>query len=242
MNQRLITDNLPFVTTIAKQYVGKGLDLEDLISEGTVGLIRAAERYDESRDYSFISFAVWWIRQAIQDAIAAQSRVVRVSKKEVGQVNRINRLRAEFEQEHGRRPNINEIADGVNTTEHNVKESMRASTRQTSFDAPFSGSNPTTLLDLLSGDDEPATDYQLLIESLREDLRQAVAELRPRERTVLAAFYGIDQPEQTFAEIAARMGIKRERARQIRKKALRHLRSQTTNKHLRAYLKATALS
>lgn len=233
---RLITDNLPFVTSIAKQYVGKGIDLEDLISEGTVGLVRAAEHYDETRGYSFASYSVWWIRQSIQQAIAEQSRIVRVPASQVGTVNRINKLRAMFEQDHGRRPNINEIAESANIPEHRVKETMKASARQVSVDAPFSDNTASTLLDKLTGTDDPSTDSQLLIESLRNELRLALVHLKDRERRVLCAFYGIGEPEATLAEIGERMGITRERARQIRKKAIRHLRSKTTNKYLRSYL------
>lgn len=233
---RLITDNLPFVTSIAKQYVGKGIDLEDLISEGTVGLVRAAERFDETRGYSFVSFAVWWIRQAIQQAIADNSRAVRVPARQVGQINRINRLRAIFEQENHHRPNVNEIAEMANTTEHNVKQTMAASARNVSVDAPFSDGNPTTLLDMLADNDDLTTDYQVVLETLRTELRNAMVHLKERERNVLCAFYGIDEPEQTLAEIGQRYGMSRERARQIRKKGVRHLRSKTTSKLLRSYL------
>lgn len=236
--EKLVKDNLPFVISIAKQYVGKGLDLQDLINEGNLGMIRAAEKYDESRGYGFLSYAVWWIRQSIQQAIAEQSRIVSMPAKEVGQVNRINRLRAIFEQENERRPNINEIAEAANVTEHEVKKTMKtAGNRSVSVDAPFSGSNPTTLLDLMSGDDEDeAPDHDTIVEAIRNDIRQAIRYLSERERNVLCAFYGIGQPEMTFAEIGARYNMTRERARQIRKKALRHLRSRSTNKALRNYL------
>jgi len=233
---KLVTDNLPFVTHIAKQYVGKGLPLEDLISEGTMGMIRAAEKYDEKRNFSFVGYAVLFIRQAIQQAIADNSRAVRVPSTKVGQINRINRLRAEFEQKNERYPNINEVAESANTTEHNVKETLKASARNVSVDAPFSDSNPTTLLDMLAGDELSNTDRRTILDSLRESLETAVAQLSERERKVVSAFYGIGEPQMTFAEIGARYGFSRERARQIRKKGVRHLRSVTKNKVLRSYL------
>lgn len=235
---KLINDNIGFVISIAKQYTGKGLDMDDLVNEGNLGLIRAAEKYDESRGYSFQSYAVWWIRQAMQQAIAEQSRIVNMPPREVSEVNRINRLRALFEQEHERRPNINEIAESANVPEHRVKATMStAGNRSVSVDAPFSGSNPTTLLDLMSSDDDgDAAERQTLAQSIRDDIHDALSCLSERERNVLTAFYGIGQQEMTFAEIGQRYHISRERARQIRKKALRHLRSRSANKTLRNYL------
>lgn len=235
---KLINDNIGFVISIAKQYTGKGLDMDDLVNEGNLGLIRAAEKYDESRGYSFQSYAVWWIRQAMQQAIAEQSRIVNMPPREVSEVNRINRLRALFEQENERRPNINEIAESANVPEHRVKATMStAGNRSVSVDAPFSGSNPTTLLDLMSSDDDgDAAERQTLAQSIRDDIHDALSCLSERERNVLAAFYGIGQPEMTFAEIGQRYHFSRERARQIRKKALRHLRSRSANKTLRNYL------
>lgn len=236
--EKLVKDNLPFVISIAKQYVGKGLDMDDLVNEGNLGMIRAAEKFDESRGYSFLSYAVWWIRQSIEQAIAEQSRIVSMPAREVGEVNRINRLRALFEQENERRPNINEIAEAANVSEHDVKKTMKtAGNRSVSVDAPFSGSNPTTLLDLMSSDDEEeTTDRQTVVEAIRSDIREALRYLSDRERNVLMAFYGIGQPEMTFAEIGKRYSMTRERARQIRKKALRHLRSKSQNKALKNYL------
>lgn len=224
--EKLIKDNIGFVISIAKQYDGKGLDFDDLVNEGNFGLIRAAEKYDESRGYSFQSYAVWWIRQSIQQAIAEQSRIVSMPPKEVGEVNRINRLRAMFEQENERRPNINEIAEAANKSELEVKRTMRtAGNRSVSVDAPFSGSNPTTLLDLMtSGDEADNTDNLTAQNALRENIRESLKLLNERERNIICAFYGIGEPEMTFAEIGKRYGMTRERARQIRKKALRRMR------------------
>lgn len=235
---KLITDNLPFVTSVAKKYVGKGLDLEDLISEGTVGLVQAAERYDESRGYSFISYAVWWIRQSIQQALAGNSGTVRIPKAEASQFNKLQKLRTIFEQENERKPNINEMAESANIPELKVKQTMRASTRQFSVDAPVSRNSASTLLDILPGGVDPSTDHQLLIDAMRNEIRQALVHLNERERKVLSAFYGIDEPELTLAEIGKRLGISRERARQVRNKGIRHLRSKTTNRVLRSYLRS----
>ena len=232
---RLITANLRFVVSVAKQYQGKGLELADLINEGNIGLIHAAEKYDETRGFKFISYAVWWIRQSIQQAIAEQSHIVRVPVNKVGEVNRINKLRAIFEQQHERRPNINEIAEKANMSEHNIKDAMTASTRHFSVDAPVNDGSNSTLLDILPGGDEPS-DYQLVMESLRDEIRLALTQLKDREQNVLKAFYGIDEPEQTLAEIGDRYGMSRERTRQVREKAVRHLRSKTTNRLLRSYL------
>lgn len=236
VQENLVRTNLPFVVSVAKQYLGKGLELDDLVNEGNLGLVRAAGKYDESRGVAFVSYAAPYIRQAIQQAIAEQSRVVKVPATKVSEINRVNRLRAMFMQENERHPNVNEIAEVAQMHERNVKETLRASSRQVSVDAPFSDSNPSSLLDMLRGDDEPETDYQVTIENLRYELREAIAMLSEREQNVLRAFYGIDEPEQTFAEIGARYGMTRERARQIRKKAVRHLRSRSTNHLLRNYL------
>lgn len=224
---KLVKDNIGFVISIAKQYTDKGLDMDDLVNEGSLGLIRAAEKFDESRGYSFQSYAVWWIRQSIQQAIAEQSRIVSMPTREVGQVNRLNHLRAEFEQQNERRPNINEIAEAAQISEHEVKRTMKtAGNRSVSVDAPFSGSNPTTLLDLMTnGESADAVERQMQRESLRDGIQQALGCVSERERNVIAAFYGIGQPALTFAEIGQRYGFSRERARQIRKKALRHLRA-----------------
>lgn len=237
--EKLVKDNIGFVISIAKQYTGKGLDMDDLVNEGNLGLIRAAEKYDESRGYSFQSYAVWWIRQSIQQAIAEQGRIVSMPTREVGEVNRINRVRAAFEQENQRRPNINEIAEAASITEHQVKKTMSvAGNRSISVDAPFSKSNPTTLLDLMSADDESnATDRHTMLEAMRSDIHVALTNLSERERNVLMAFYGIGQQQMTFAEIGKRYGMTRERARQIRKKALRHLRRGSNKNTLRNYIR-----
>lgn len=232
---KLITDNLPFVTHIAKQYLDKGLSLDDLVSEGTIGLINAAEHYDETKTGTFISYAVWWIRQAIKQAIAEQAHAVRVPLNKAVQSSRINKARVAFIQQNERRPNINELAEHTNIPEHTVKDAIKATSKHVSVDAPLGEGARSTLLDLLPGS-TANTDEQALTEALRNDLQNAILSLTQREQQVLSAFYGIGQPETTLAEIANQMGIKRERARQIRDKAIRHLRSNTKNRALRTYL------
>lgn len=233
--ERLTKANLRFVVSVAKQYQNQGMSLPDLINEGNVGLIKAAEKFDETRGFKFISYAVWWIRQSILQAIAEQSRIVRLPLNQVGQVNRINKLKAEFEQEFERNPNINEIAEFVNLPEGKVKEAMSVSSKHVSVDAPFSDGDANSLLDVIP-DNSPNTDNSLILESLREEIRRALTLLKERERNVIKAFYGIDEPEMTLEEIGAKYNLTRERVRQIREKGIRRLRSATQNKLLRSYL------
>ncbi len=232
---KLVTANLRLVVSVAKKYQGKGLRLPDLINEGNIGLLRAAERYDVSRGVPFAAFATNSIRQAIELAVAEQSRVVVMPSDEVAQINRLNGLRSAFEQEHGVKPNINEMAEASRMTESEVKHHMKGSARQYSVDAPMHYGAPVTLLDILAAD-EPPTDNETAVIAAREEIKRVVALLDDRERNVVRAFYGIGEPEQTFAEIGARYGFSRERARQIRKKALRHMRAKTKNRFLRSYL------
>lgn len=232
----LITSNLNVVINIARQYTDKGVELADLINEGNIGLIGAVERFDASRGVRFVPFASRNIRDAIKRAIASQGRTVSVPEKDVTKVNRINRLRAIFEQENERRPNVNEIADKAGMDEPHVMSVMKASTRNMSVDAPIKEGSQTTLVDKLRDPDEPDTDDLTTIEALRDEIRRSVTLLHQRERQVLSAYFGIDQEEMTLAEIGKKYGYSRERARQIRKKGLRHMRSVTRNKALRSYL------
>ena len=233
---KLTKANLRFVVSVAKQSQNQGLSLSDLINEGNLGLIKAAEKFDETRGFKFISYAVWWIRQAILQAIAEQSRIVRLPLNQVGSVNKINRLLNKFEQENERRPSVDEISEQIDLPEDKVGEAMLANTRHVSVDAPFIDGEDNSLLDILVNDDAPMADRQLVLESLREEISNVLNTLSDRERCVIKAFYGIGEPEMTLEEIGNKYGLTRERVRQIKEKAIRHLRSNTKNKLLKAYL------
>ena len=234
--ERLTKANLRFVVSVAKQYQNQGLSLPDLINEGNLGLIKAAEKFDETRGFKFISYAVWWIRQSILQAIAEQSRIVRLPLNQVGSVNKINRMLSKFEQENERRPSLEEISEGTNLPEEKVDEAMSANTRHVSVDAPFSESDEGSLLDVLINDTSPTADKQLVNESLQAEIKQALSILNERERNVIEAFFGINSPEMTLEEIGVKYGLTRERVRQIKEKAIRRLREGTKNKMLKAYL------
>lgn len=234
--ERLTRANLRFVVSVAKQYQNQGLSLPDLINEGNLGLIKAAEKFDETRGFKFISYAVWWIRQSILQAIAEQSRIVRLPLNQVGSVNKINRMLNKFEQENERRPSIEEISQETNLPEEKVDEAMSANTRHVSVDAPFSEGDEGSLLDILVNDNSPMADRQLVVESLQAEIKQALRILNDRERNVIEAFFGINGPELTLEEIGEKYGLTRERVRQIKEKAIRRLREGTKNKMLKAYL------
>lgn len=234
--ERLTRANLRFVVSVAKQYQNQGLSLPDLINEGNLGLIKAAEKFDETRGFKFISYAVWWIRQSILQAIAEQSRIVRLPLNQVGSVNKINRMLSKFEQEYERRPSIEEISQETNLPEEKVDEAMSANTRHVSVDAPFSDGDEGSLLDILINESSPMADRQLVFESLQAEIKQALRILNERERNVVEAFFGINGPELTLEEIGEKYGLTRERVRQIKEKAIRRLREGTKNKMLKAYL------
>lgn len=234
--EKLTKANLRFVVSVAKQYQNQGLSLADLINEGNLGLIKAAEKFDETRGFKFISYAVWWIRQSILQAIAEQSRIVRLPLNQVGSVNKINRELNKFEQENERRPSVDEIADRVDIPQEKIVDAMKATGRHVSVDAPFTNGEENSLLDILPNDDAPQADKALVMESLREEISRALKTLNERERNVIKAFYGINQPEMTLEEIGNKYGLTRERVRQIREKAIRHLRNNTKSKILKAYL------
>ena len=234
--ERLTKANLRFVVSVAKQYQNQGLSLPDLINEGNMGLIKAAEKYDETRGFTFISYAVWWIRQSSLHAIAEQGRIVRLPLNQVGSVNKINRMLSKFEQENERRPSVEEISQVTNLPEEKVDEAMAANTRHVSVDAPFSEGDESSLLDVLVNDSSPTADRQLFLESLQAEIRQVLRILNERERNVITAFFGIDGPELTLEEIGEKYGLTRERVRQIKEKAIRRLREGTNNKILKAYL------
>lgn len=234
--QKLTRANLRFVVSVAKQYQHQGLSLPDLINEGNIGLIKAAEKFDDTRGFKFISYAVWWIRQSIMQALADQSRLVRLPLNQVGSVNKINKISNKFEQEFERKPSIAEIAEEINLSQERVSDAIKGNNRHVSMDAPLTDGNDNGLADLLQGNEGPDIDTHLLLESLREELKLALNILDERERIVIEAFYGINQPEMTLQEIGAKKGLTRERARQIREKAIRKLRKNTQNKLLKSYL------
>ena len=234
--ERLTKANLRFVVSVAKQYQNQGLSLPDLINEGNLGLIKAAEKFDETRGFKFISYAVWWIRQSILQAIAEQSRIVRLPLNQVGAVNKINREVNRFEQENERRPSAEELSEKVDLPEDKIDDALHVSGHHVSVDAPFVDGEDNSLLDVLVNDDAPMADRQLVMESLRAEIKNALLMLNDRERKVIEAFFGIDQPEMTLEEIGTKYGLTRERVRQIKEKAIRRLRGNTKNKMLKAYL------
>ena len=234
--ERLTRANLRFVVSVAKQYQNQGLSLPDLINEGNVGLIKAAEKFDETRGFKFISYAVWWIRQSILQAIAEQSRIVRLPLNQVGSVNKINRELNKFEQEHERRPSVEEIADRIDLPEDKIEEAMKANNRHVSMDAPFVDGEDNSLLDVLADNNMPMADKALVQESLRKEIDRAIELLNDREQKVVRAFFGIGSPEMTLEEIGDKYNLTRERVRQIKEKAIRRLRHNTKNKLLKTYL------
>ena len=234
--EKLTKANLRFVVSVAKQYQNQGLSLSDLINEGNLGLIKAAEKFDEKRGFKFISYAVWWIRQSILQAIAEHSRIVRLPLNQVGSVNKINKMLNKFEQENERRPSINEIAEGVDLPEDKIEDAMKVQARHVSVDAPFADGDNNSLLDVLPNEDAAMADKMLLLESLRDDIKRALQILNDRERKIIEAFFGIDQPEMTLEEIGTKYGLTRERVRQIKEKAIRRLRNNTKSRLLRSYL------
>ena len=234
--ERLTRANLRFVVSVAKQYQNQGLSLPDLINEGNVGLIKAAEKFDETRGFKFISYAVWWIRQSILQAIAEQSRIVRLPLNQVGSVNKINRELNKFEQEHERRPSVDEIADRIDLPEEKIEEAMKANNRHVSMDAPFVDGEDNSLLDVLADNNMPMADKALVQESLRKEIDRAIELLNDREQKVVRAFFGIGSPEMTLEEIGDKYNLTRERVRQIKEKAIRRLRHNTKSKLLKSYL------
>lgn len=234
--EKLTKTNLRFVVSVAKQYQNQGLSLPDLINEGNMGLIKAAEKFDETRGFKFISYAVWWIRQSILQAIAEQSRIVRLPLNQVGSVNKINRMLNKFEQENERRPSIDEIADSVDLPEDKIEDALKVNTRHVSVDAPFADGDDNSLIDILPNSDAPMADKALVMESLREEISRALRTLNERERNIIECFFGINNPEMTLEEIGDKFGLTRERVRQIKEKAIRRLRHNTKNRVLKAYL------
>lgn len=234
--ESLTKANLRFVVSVAKQYQNQGLSLLDLINEGNMGLIRAAEKFDETRGFKFISYAVWWIRQSIQQAITDQSRLIRVPTNQVGSANKIRRFVNKFEQENERMPNLSELMDEIDLSESKLKEVMNAGGKQISMDAPMSNEDGSNLLEILPNTETPNTDNLLVQESLKEEIGRSLEKLGERDRNILKAFFGIGQPEMTLEEIGEKYNLTRERVRQLKEKAIRRLRHDANSKRLKSFL------
>lgn len=233
--ERLVRANLRFVVSVAKQYQNQGLELMDLISEGNVGLQKAAQKFDETRGFKFISYAVWWIRQSILQALAEQSRIVRLPLNQVGSINKIRKVLNKFEQENMRAPSVEELAKELDVAPEKIAETMKVSGRQVSVDAPFQEGEDNSLLDVLTNNDSPATDEGLNRDSLSTEVERALMQLHDRERQILKLFFGIGCQEMTLEEIGVKFDLTRERVRQIKEKAIRRLKSSKSDL-LKGYL------
>ena len=234
--EKLTKANLRFVVSVAKQYQNQGLSLPDLINEGNLGLIKAAEKFDETRGFKFISYAVWWIRQSILQALAEQSRIVRLPLNQVGSLNKINKAFARFEQEHERTPSAEELATELELPKEKVTDTLRVAGRHISVDAPFADGEDNSLLDVLVNADSPNADRGLINESLATEVDRALEILTERERDIIRYFFGIGCSEMTLEEIGEKFDLTRERVRQIKEKAIRKLRQSTRSGILRSYL------
>jgi RNA polymerase primary sigma factor len=235
--EKLTRANLRFVVSVAKQYQNQGLSLPDLINEGNLGLIKAAKRFDETRGFKFISYAVWWIRQSILQALAEQSRIVRLPLNQVGSLNKINKAYSKLEQEFEREPSPEELAKILDLPEDKITDTMKVSGRHVSMDAPFQQGEEGSLVDVLVNHDSPRADGQLMNESLSKEIDRALSTLTERERDVIKLFFGIGIPHGlTLEEIGAKFDLTRERVRQIKEKAVRRLRHSSRSKLLQQYL------
>jgi RNA polymerase primary sigma factor len=234
---KLVKANLRFVVSVAKQYQNQGLSLPDLINEGNLGLIKAAQRFDETRGFKFISYAVWWIRQSILQALAEQSRLVRLPLNQVGSLNKIKKATSRLEQEFERPPSVEEIAQKLDIPEHKLDKALRITTRYVSMDAPIAEDEDTKFLDVFVSDDTPRTDNNLMRESLNKEIQRSLSTLTEKERDVINLYYGIGMNHGlTLDEIGAKFNLTRERVRQIKEKAIRRLKHTSRSKLLKAYL------
>ncbi len=234
--EKLTRANLRFVVSVAKQYQNQGLSLPDLINEGNLGLIKAAEKFDETRGFKFISYAVWWIRQSIMQAINEQSRIVRLPLNQVSSLSKYKKAVSKFEQENERKPTPEEIAKILELPENKILDTMKVSGRHLSVDAPFVAGEDNSLLDVIENDDSPIADGKLMNESLSREIDRAFATLTERERTILRLAFGIGAPEMSLEEIGDQFGLTRERVRQIKEKAIRRLRHTSRSNLLKTYL------
>jgi RNA polymerase primary sigma factor len=235
--EKLTKANLRFVVSVAKQYQNQGLSLGDLINEGNLGLIKAAKRFDETRGFKFISYAVWWIRQSILQALAEQSRIVRLPLNRVGALNKIGKKFSELEQSYEREPSASELAEELDMTLFEVADTLKISGRHISVDAPFAQGEDNRLLDVIQDDRQPHPDNTLMTESLKVEVRRALATLSEREAEVIRLYFGLDREHSlTLEEIGEKFNLTRERVRQIKEKAIRRLRHASRSKQLRSYL------
>lgn len=235
--EKLVKANLRFVVSVSKQYQNQGLTLPDLINEGNLGLIKAAQRFDETRGFKFISYAVWWIRQSILQAIAEQARIVRLPLNQVGALNRINKTFSKLEQEFEREPSADEVADVLEVSKEKVADSMKIAGKHVSVDAPFKDGEDGTLLDVLSNGNSPNSDINLMTESLQKEIDRSLSTLTDRERDVIKLFFGIGIPHPlSLEEIGEKFHLTRERVRQIKEKGIRRLRHTSRSKLLKSYL------
>ena len=232
---KLTRANLRFVVSVAKQYQNQGLSLPDLINEGNLGLIKAAQKFDETRGFKFISYAVWWIRQSILQALAEQSRIVRLPLNQVGSLNKISKELSKFEQENQRRPSAEELANRLDIPVEKISSTISVSGRSISVDAPFAEGEDNCMLDVLTNDDSPMADSSLNQESLSKEVDRALSQLHDREREILKMFFGIGCQEMTLEEIGDKFDLTRERVRQIKEKAIRKLKGQKS-RLLKSYL------
>ena len=235
--EKLTKANLRFVVSVAKQYQNQGLSLPDLINEGNLGLIKAAQRFDETRGFKFISYAVWWIRQSILQALAEQSRIVRLPLNKIGSINKINKAYASLEQEHERAPSAEEISELLDMSETDVKESMKNSGRHVSMDAPLVEGEDSNLYDVLNTGESPSPDGTLMTESLRIEIERALQTLTPREADLIRLYFGLNGAHpMTLEEIGETFDLTRERVRQIKEKAIRRLKHTSRSKILKSYI------
>ena len=234
--EKLVKANLRFVVSVAKQYQNQGLSLPDLINEGNLGLIKAAEKFDETRGFKFISYAVWWIRQSILQALAEQSRIVRLPLNQVGSLNKISKALSKFEQENERKPSAEELADELEIPVDKISDTLKVSGRHISVDAPFVEGEDNSLRDVLPNEDSPMADKSLVNESLSKEIDRALSTLSDREKEIIKMFFGIGTQEMTLQEIGDKFGLTRERVRQIKEKAIRRLRQNSRSKLLKSYL------
>lgn len=235
--EELIKANLRFVVSVSKQYQNQGLSLPDLINEGNLGLIKAAERFDETRGFKFISYAVWWIRQSILQALAEQSRIVRLPLNKIGSINKINKTFNKLEQEYQRDPTVDEVAELMESTPEVIEDAMNFSSVHVSMDAPLRDEEVNNMYDVMLNDDSPSPDSGLINNSLRKEIERSLSTLGDREAEILRYYFGLNScPPHTLEEIGDEFGLTRERVRQIKEKAIKKLRNQYRNRLLKAYL------